>query len=377
MKNNELLDKVKNKNTIIIFGYDLSGIYLKRILLDEKNKVFFCDNSKAKQGKKGNIIIYSVEEAAKIRDAVFVITSKAYQHIMTEQLQMLGVSDDRIIWGRTDELDFRVREENKLHKYKPLDMLQFEVDIVQHCNLDCKCCSQFSCIAEEEYVDINIFERDFKRLSELFNRSCKRIYLIGGEPLLHPRINDCIRIARKYFEIGEISIFTNGILLLNQKDDFWKCCRENNVSIIVTKYPIAINHEAMIEKAKVEKVKFEFFGSSDDFKYMVTLGLDIDGTQDIESAFTNCVEANNCIKLKDGKLYTCTRPAAIKKFNSFFDMNLKVTDADYIDIYDDLDKSEVLERLAKPIPFCKYCNNTGDKKALKWGKTSRRIDEWM
>jgi ABC-2 type transport system ATP-binding protein len=45
--------------------------------------------------------------------------------------------------------------------------LSFEIHLTEHCNLNCKGCFHFSCIAEEEYLTKEEFERDISRISEL------------------------------------------------------------------------------------------------------------------------------------------------------------------------------------------------------------------
>ena len=47
------------------------------------------------------------------------------------------------------------------------EKIRFIVDIVDHCNLNCKCCGHFSPLAPKGFLDINTFERDLKRLHEL------------------------------------------------------------------------------------------------------------------------------------------------------------------------------------------------------------------
>lgn len=378
MKNDELLKVINNYKEIIIFGAADIGLYLYDFIITNTNGriVKLCDNSRKKWNEKNNII--SVEQAtAQYKRGIFLLTSSIYENTMKDQLLGLGILKDQIILAMTDEAIKYDTTQKKGKKARPLKKLQFEVDIVEHCNLNCKCCSQFSCIADEEFINLYRMSEDFARLGDLFAGQAERIYLIGGEPLLHPDIQQCMKIARTYFPIGKISVFTNGLLLMKCDETFWECCRNNRISIIVTKYPIALDYVSMIRKADLEKVELQFFGNSEDYKYMYNLGLDIDGKQDITNSFFNCVEANNCIKLRNGKLYTCTRPAAIYKFNKFFRMNLEVKKDDYIDIYDDINATEILDKLTHPIPFCRYCNLSGTRKAMKWGRTERKMEEWL
>jgi MoaA/NifB/PqqE/SkfB family radical SAM enzyme len=68
--------------------------------------------------------------------------------------------------------------------------------------------------------------------------------IMGGEPLLHPSIIEIIKIARQNFK-GEINICTNGILVDKQSTEFFKACRDNEVSIAITKYPINLNWQRL------------------------------------------------------------------------------------------------------------------------------------
>lgn len=380
MNNRELLGKLNESIVTVIFGCGVVGSYLYQCIKESgfNGCVVFCDNAKAKQGSFQDYEVYSVEKAAeRFPDAVYLILNPIYADVMRQQLYQLGILEKQILYALTDEAEDYLMAYRRKRKERSLSELQFEVDIVSHCNLNCKCCSQFSCIAEEEYISTEVMERDFKRLGELFAGQCKRIYLIGGEPLLHPNLSVCMRIARTYFPKGEISVFTNGLLLLKQRDEFWQTCREQNISIIVTKYPVALNYEEIMDRAQKEQVVFKFFTTSEDFKFMINLGLDVDGTQDMEHSFFQCNEANNCIKLRDGKLYPCTRPAAIYRFNHYFGFDLEVCKADFIDIYEAVNKDEILKKLAEPIPFCRYCNVLKERNAMNWGKTEGKLEEWI
>ncbi len=380
MNNRELLGKLNESIVTVIFGCGGAGSYFYQCIKSSgfQGCVAFCDNVKAKQGRFQDYEVYSVEKAVeRFSEAVYLILNPVYADVMRQQLYQLGIVEKQIIHALTDEAEDYLMAYRRKGKEQSLSELQFEVDIVSHCNLNCKCCSQFSCIAEEEYINVEIMERDFKRLGELFAGQCKRIYLIGGEPLLHPNLSMCMSIARTYFPKGEISVFTNGVLLLKQKNEFWQICREKKISIIVTKYPITIDYEDIMKRAQKEQVSFKYFTTSEDFKFMINLGLDIDGMQDIEYNFFQCNEANNCIKLRDGKLYPCTRPAAIYRFNHYFGFDLQVCEADFIDIYRAVDKNEILRKLAEPIPFCRYCNVLKERSAMNWGKTEGKLEEWV
>ena len=86
----------------------------------------------------------------------------------------------------------------------------FETHITEACNLKCRGCSHFSVFAKPKHKDLDEFEREYKRLSEIEEVGIMR--LMGGEPLLNPNFMEYLRIARKYFPDTYIALVTNGIL---------------------------------------------------------------------------------------------------------------------------------------------------------------------
>ncbi|GHV21197.1 hypothetical protein FACS189494_06250 [Spirochaetia bacterium] len=76
---------------------------------------------------------------------------------------------------------------------------------------------------------------------------------------------------------------------------------------------------------------------------------------------------NTCVQFIDGKLYTCIVIAYIKYFNKRFNKNLAIGENDCIDIYKIKTKEEIINFLAKPVSFCKYCNIKETIFGLEWG----------
>jgi MoaA/NifB/PqqE/SkfB family radical SAM enzyme len=268
------------------------------------------------------------------------------------------------------------RQRQKLNKLKRRKILSFEVHIADHCNLNCKGCDHFSPIADEKYLDIDIFNRDCKRIATLTKNKVHLIKLLGGEPLLHPQLIDFLDITRKYFPNSHIIILTNGILLLKQSNEFWETCKKNNISIHISKYPIKIDHRAIELLAKTHDIVLEYAGGQ--VKEMWRIPFDINGTQDIKFNVKECFRFNKCIFLQDGKLYTCPMIPCIKHFNKYFNQNLEVTEDDYIDIYKARSIDEILTFLCKPVPFCRYCNfKEAVTGGITWSISKKDISEWV
>lgn len=143
-----------------------------------------------------------------------------------------------------------VRSVRGLTRRIPRRSLKFEVHLAEHCNLNCKGCDNFSPLAAEEFLELDEYERDCRRLSDLFGGKVKKLLLLGGEPLLNPRIEDFLRVSRECFPRGRIIIVTNGLLLPKMTDKFWKNCKKYGIEIEPTKYPVNFDYDAVEEMAR-------------------------------------------------------------------------------------------------------------------------------
>ena len=255
-------------------------------------------------------------------------------------------------------------------------LFPIEVHITEHCNLNCRGCSHFSSLAEEEYLEPDSFERDFRRLAEL-SKNYFTIKILGGEPLLHPRITEFFDIARRYFPSTPIQVTTNGILLTGQGEGFWQSCNKNNITVSVSQYPIKLNKKAIKEIAGAHKVKLVFNGTTAEER-MCKIPLDPSGSQDMHRSHRKCaISWGCCVTLRDGRIYTCCIAAHIRFFNEYFRQNLVVSDKDYVDIYRAGSREEIIDFLEKPFPFCRYCDTASIQFAQRWGLSKKEITEWI
>jgi MoaA/NifB/PqqE/SkfB family radical SAM enzyme len=199
-------------------------------------------------------------------------------------------------------------------RLKKRSQLRFDVQLADHCNLNCMGCSNYSPIAPKNFLKKESFNKDCERLSLLSGGNLEDIYLFGGEPLLHPEIIEIIRIARKHFQNTDIVILTNGILLPKMNDTFWECCREHNIKITITKYPVKIDITSIKEIAKKFSVKLEIFYENTERKFFFR-PLNLKNLTDAKKNFLFCPEANRCIILRNGRL-SCTTASNIEILNN-------------------------------------------------------------
>jgi MoaA/NifB/PqqE/SkfB family radical SAM enzyme len=260
--------------------------------------------------------------------------------------------------------------------YPVLPRIEFAVAC--HCNLNCRGCAHYAPVAEKEFMDINVFNQDIKRLSVLSNGNIDTIHLCGGEPLLHPDVINFMKIAREHFARSKIRLITNGILLKTMPDNFWEAGAGYKIIISPTKYPANISYNTFEEKAKKIGVAYEYFGGQNgDFK-LYKNPLSVNGSAlDSVKNFLRCFFANRCTQIYNGRLYPCGMAAYSGLLNKKFNMELELKEEDSLDIYKVTDMRQILDFLARPIPFCRYCNVPGRTYGHKWGVSTQEISEWV
>ena len=259
-------------------------------------------------------------------------------------------------------------ESKKFKKQKRMDL---QVYIIGKCNLNCVSCTAFAPIADDYMLDAASFESDCKRLSELGGEKIREITLLGGEPLLHPKIGDFMGIVRLYFPAAMLKIVTNGTLLLKQKEHFWDCCKQNNAYIAITHYPIELDIKAV--KAVMDKHGVVLRWNRD-VQSWNKMTFDLAGRGDPRKNYKKCFISLQCPELHAGKIATCQTILKARYFNGYFQKNLDVSDADAIDIYKAKTMDEILEFISNPVPFCRYCNVKWP--SIKWGISQKDISEW-
>jgi organic radical activating enzyme len=282
------------------------------------------------------------------------------------------------------------------------ELFGFEINLVDHCNLNCQCCDHFSQVAKPRFLSLESFERDIKRLAQLTGAIIaeedaaadesasvlnggviiKRggrigdICLLGGEPLLHPEAAKFFGIARAYFPHTRIEIITNGLLLPKQQGEFWEECKKQDIIIEVTEYPIDFDYVNLQKTVKQKGIRWHsFHDSGAKEKTSSHFVLNFDGGA-IKHDFINCRQFNRCTVLRDGKIYACPLLGNIGIFNEAFGVEVPVGEADCVDIHKAGSYYEIAEYLSNRVPFCGYCDRSKIKE-LDWKTSSRTVEEYV
>ena len=363
---------------IVIFGWSEVGKKLFEYFESNGMRVSgICDNSALKiRGGTRCKIDLPAEAVKRFPSATYYLASMYHQKQMHSQLTDLGISGENIKVSLPESVIESVKKEAAQNTRNALNNIKFQVSIARHCNLNCAMCNHFAPLSGEWFLDIGRYERDIKRMSELFLGEADHILLLGGEPLLNPEIGHFLSLTRSFFERAEISIVTNGILIKNMSEAFWKSCKDNNAIIAVTKYPISIDYDEIKSICDDKNVAFEFQGISAATRTFNKEVLDLRGEQDYVRNFLSCRWSNNCITLSEGRLFSCRTPANIDIFNQYFGRDIRLTKDDYIDIYEANSKEEILNTLTTPMPFCRYCKMDSWTYDNEFRISSCDIGEW-
>src|SRR5512143_323210 len=87
--------------------------------------------------------------------------------------------------------------------------------VTMQCNLNCAYCEDFGSRRNHQ-VTPNPRLEDAKQILKVIRSGVDRLWLTGGEPLMYPQILGLLAYARNDLKFREISLITNGTLLVER-----------------------------------------------------------------------------------------------------------------------------------------------------------------
>lgn len=246
------------------------------------------------------------------------------------------------------------------------------VHLTDHCNLNCRGCTHFSNIAKPSFADPAQFEREFAQLARTFS-GITEIYLLGGEPLLHPDLMEFLSIARRHFPTSRINLMSNGVLVTRMSEEFWVAMHDNRISLVCDLYPIGLPVDEIESLCQRYGVPLEWTDPRAEF---FKLPIDETGSQDAEHSFKGCGGVNNCVLLREGRLYPCAYIAYIDILKDRFDLEgMQPGEDDSIDLFGSATPWEVFDFLCSPVPWCRHCD-IDSISTHQWARSERSLSEW-
>jgi len=271
-------------------------------------------------------------------------------------------------------------------KPRPIEEMTFEINLADHCNLNCQMCDHYSQLSEENFVNMETFEKDLQQMGKLYGHQAAAITLLGGEPLLHKEIIKCLQIVRHEFPDAQLIILTNGLLLLkwelSPNGNLWQACKELGVCITVTLYPLKFDYLSLQKKAAEYGVPLAMSSNihADELTKIVKISdkhvFDLSCNAP-KYGFISCLYFNKFNVLREGRYYMCPVAACISIFNKKFSQNLQLTDKDSVDIYNAENWEKFADFAANRIPFCGYCDVVKWHPHSEWKASTKKIEEYV
>lgn len=311
--------------------------------------------------KIDQIVKIDIKKCISILEGVFHSQIKNEKRMITINNYRKNLSDEEYMFF----LEKQIRNGN----------LTIEVNVVDHCNLNCQSCNHFSPLSEKKYLNIDLYKDDLFRLKEVCKSKIGKFMLLGGEPLLHKKINEILIITRRILGSDvSIKIITNGLCISEMPESFWKICKQNDIALEYTEYPVKLNYESLKKKIKDKYGVIICNESAERVKTTYKLPL-VDSKLDPYLNYMKCNLANQCIVLKEGRLYPCPIAANIDIFNKYYNKTYP-TKENGIDIYLN-EYDDIADFLANPVSMCQYCDICNYQYNIPWATSKKKIGEWM
>lgn len=285
------------------------------------------------------------------------------------------------IKSKCQRLNYLCRNWYKRFVYCSKVPIKLDIHVAEHCNLNCAGCTHYSPIAEKEFCDEKILDRSLAKLSK-FERSFGAIQLLGGEPLLNPRLPEIIELTRRHFKNTRINILTNGLLLLHPEltpPHFWRVCRDTGAVIKLTHYPIKIDWKQIRDVCTNHGVNFELFKDKSGEKGWSYFYLYEEGSNYVSYKIpllrmARC-GSQNCLQLVDDKIFPCSHSAYVRHLNKTFNTKFEHKKGDFIYVDKIKHTYQFRKLMLLATPFCKYCGS--GYVMCRWKISNRTADEWI
>jgi organic radical activating enzyme len=224
-----------------------------------------------------------------------------------------------------------------------------EAHVVDHCNLTCaECCSLSPHLPQWE-VDPAHLADDLARAREVVAPHVFK--LVGGEPLLHPRVVELVEIVRASRIAPRISLTTNGLLLPRTPDALWDAIDAFTISV----YPRPALGADAIAAIEQRAVRFDVelnWKHQNEFVLMNRATPSQDVATDA-ALFRDCWIRERCHMVREGRFYTCTRSP---HFHSYYRGERDFT-GDGVALVGDELRDRLLAYLTRsePLAACAHC----------------------
>lgn len=227
--------------------------------------------------------------------------------------------------------------------------------ISTRCTLKCKHCGQrLNDYSPGDKVDFPL--ENIKRDMDLFFEAVDfvgMVSVIGGEPLMHPRLKEIVAHCLTKSNFGVLNITTNGVGGFDE--DLLKTLKNERVKISISRYDPFLNEKqtAQIDKNMelLDRYGVIYSVSNPIWNKPGHIELQKYSEQELVNQKYNCKVTNMCAAVKDGVFIPCS---IVENMSG---LHLYDPSPDCVFLTDALDlRKELKKHLEKPYyEACKYC----------------------
>lgn len=232
-----------------------------------------------------------------------------------------------------------------------------EIVITTYCNMKCKDCSNLIQYYNDDLKKHYGYDELICSINKLLEcvYKIKTLCILGGEPFLHPRINDILDYCCKNSNIEKIRVVSNSTIV--PRRDVCKILENNKIRVQLNSYKKSRVND--IEKC-FSNFSINYFVVDRNNEYWSDFGNPyIERTYSdlsIENQFIKCNMP--CRTVIDGKFFYCPRSAHMHIL-----FPERKTEKDYVDLFGKCSvskKRDMINKLNSEMKYleaCKYCNS--------------------
>lgn len=307
----------------------------------------FMDRNKKKPVR--GIPIIPIENANTNARIVIAIRSRDIAIEVQRELQRRGYSDVWWYIGRWKKygVDFWHEMCISCRGWKAPILPQVEMHIMDACNLNCRGCTHFAPIFQDEMPDFSCRISDVKKFSQKFGHII-RFVILGGEPFLNKEIAKYAEKIRSILPNSLIEIVTNGILIPSVSEEIFEKIRENDICISISEYKPThkIIHDIT---SRLEEFGIMYEVRSYERKQKFNIPLSLIKNSKYEKL---CI-SDGCITIWNGKMARCPTLMYIDRFNQQF--NQQLPNDGVMSLDEEIAGEELICKFKEKVPLCDHC----------------------